>query len=216
MRVALIVRKIQTARRLGLRYCIMCKAVSFLVRQLEKIVRTDSGSWHSDNLYTCRPYKSHVVGLVTALNPNVIVEVGCGIGDIISNIRAHSKYGIDPDAGAIKLAKILHPFSGVKWTTGDLNNLKEVPGEIDALILIGMLHYISPEFLEQVLLSQLSRIRYLILDQFNDEMALPWSDDHPPYKHNFSFLQKYAECISVTTPEDDPVRRYLVYRVLEY
>ena len=210
--MALIIQKFQTVRRLGLRYCIACKGVSFLIHQLEKILSVNS--WHSSNIYSCRPYKPHVVGLVSKLNPQVIVEVGCGLGDILSNIRAHSKYGIDPDGSVIRLGKILHPFSGVKWMKGDLTDLVKVPGRIDTLILIGMLHYISPEFLEKTLTPHLSRIHYLVLDQFNEVYAPKWGINCPPFEHDFTFLQKYTECISVTIPEGDSVRRYFVYKVI--
>jgi len=53
--------------------------------------------WHASAPYSCRPYKELVVELANALQPSIAVEVGCGLGDIISRIKAADRFGIDSD-----------------------------------------------------------------------------------------------------------------------
>ena len=103
-----IIRKLITARRKGLAWCILCKPQSFILNFIRIIFKFDR--WHSDNGFYCRPYKKHVADFVSSLNPMCVVEVGCGLGDIISSIRCRNHIGIELDSIAINAAKLIHPF----------------------------------------------------------------------------------------------------------
>ena len=59
--------------------------------------------------------------LVNALTPERVVEVGCGLGDILSRIEARDRFGLDEDANVIRAARFLHGGryigSRVSWRT---------------------------------------------------------------------------------------------------
>ena len=39
--------------------------------------------WHFRANYYCRPYKKNIIDIVNIINPDIVVEIGCGIGDIL-------------------------------------------------------------------------------------------------------------------------------------
>lgn len=203
--LASIRQKLDTAKTMGLNWCVFCKGHSLLLKGLQRAYGFDP--WHAINPTGCRPYKKHVADLVSALQPERVVEVGCGLGDILVKIRCSERIGIDPELAVLKAASLVHPFSSVRWIAGDLSGLAGVAGRIDVLVAIGWVHGVSPENLERLFAPHLNRIRHVVVDAFN-------SDANPyPYKHNFRFLESVGRCVDVSTPAADPVRRYLVYEI---
>lgn len=199
-----IERKIGTARKKGLKWCIFCKGYSFILKHMQMIYGFDP--WHSDNLTSCRPYKKYVAVLVSDLCPHKVVEIGCGLGDIISNIEAFEKFGIDPSQPAISAAKLLYPFSNTRWLVGDLSDLNQVSGHIDVLLAIGWVHEVSADYLENLISPHVNRISYILLDKFNY-----WQGSK--YQHDFCFMNKFGKCVKDATPEDDSIRNYLLYKL---
>lgn len=61
-----------------------------------------------------KPYALHIIETVERLiedgqiRNGYIVEVGCGMGDIIGNIKYDKKIGVDIDEHVIRAAKICH------------------------------------------------------------------------------------------------------------
>jgi SAM-dependent methyltransferase len=192
-------QKIQTARSKGLRWCVLCTSWKLALSAAQKLLRFDP--WHATNHAECRPYKRFVAKLVSDQKPRTVVEVGCGLGDIVSLIEAKQKIGIDPDKGAITLARLLHPRS--PFIVGDLTALDQVTGPIDVVLAIGWVHVVSPEYLSSALAPHLDRISYIILDHW----AGRWGDG-VGYTHDFAFL---GPPIRTALPPDDPVREYLLF-----
>lgn len=65
--------------------------------------------WHVSGNISCRTYKREVLSLVKSLGfINSAVEIGCGLGDLISNIDAPKRVGIDIDKNVINAAAFLH------------------------------------------------------------------------------------------------------------
>src|SRR4051812_17445146 len=73
--------------------------------------------WHANAPYSCRPYKKSVVDLVNSLKPERVVEIGCGLGEILVRIQARHRFGLDTDADVIRAARFLHPGT-VHWIQG--------------------------------------------------------------------------------------------------
>lgn len=200
-----ILAKLATARRMGVAWCFFCKGQALLFSILRAVYRFDP--WHAANPAGCRPYKRHVAEVANSLNPCSVMEVGCGLGEILVQIRARRRIGVDPERGVLRAARLLHPASGVHWMHGDLLLLQSISGPIDLLLAIGWVHGVSPQELERLIVPHAHRIKYILVDAFN-------SDESPyPFKHDFAFLERMAERIHVSTPVDDPVRRYMVFQV---
>ena len=62
------------------------------LKALCRVFRFDP--WHAAAPYSCRPYKSQVVALANSLRPAVALEIGCGLGDILSRVDARERIGL--------------------------------------------------------------------------------------------------------------------------
>ncbi len=110
-------------------------------------------NWHLTSIND-RPYAQEIVVSVQKYvnkgNICGIIEVGCGLGDIIGNIRRGKgckKIGFDTDAAVVKAAAILHP--SVIFKQG---SFKDVPiyvrGGGNCLIIVDFIHTMSEEELK--------------------------------------------------------------------
>ena len=165
--------------------------------------------WHVSAPYPCRPYKRQVVELVNSLRPTTVVEIGCGLGDIVSRVSAVERFGIDIDPRVIRAARFLHPLRA-RWIHGDGSAVEGlVPTErgVDCVIMVNWIHNLSPDELASVLRPLLPLARFLVLDAID-----PDGPESYRFKHDFSFLSGTARRISVTHAVNEP-RRFVLLQV---
>lgn len=97
--------------------------------------------WHFKSTYHCTPYKKNVVKLVNK-NINVsesIVEIGCGLGEIIKRIDCHNRYGIDRCKKVINAARYINRSDNITFLSESFYDLNI---KIDHVILINFTHQI--------------------------------------------------------------------------
>lgn len=168
-------------------------------------------AWHAAAPYACRPYKRQVVQLVNSLQPATVVEVGCGLGDILSRVKAVSRFGLDTDPAVIRAARFLHPRA-IRWIQGDISAIAAVlpaAHPIDCLIMVNWIHNLSPEQLAACILPLLPRTGYLILDAIDSDGPASYR-----FKHDFAFLAAFTQRISVTRVPAEP-RSFMAFRVVK-
>lgn len=113
--------------------------------------------WHGFILRD-RQYAIELINFINndnSLHKNKIVEIGCGLGDIIRNIKSDEKYCFDMDMRVLKGLKYLSLFRNVGngkifIKQFDFVNDK-LTGKFDIIILMGFLHIIEPNVLVQKL-----------------------------------------------------------------
>lgn len=159
--------------------------------------------WHIKGAFSCRPYKNVVVELINSLQPTVVVEVGCGLGELLSHVTARYRAGYDIDQGVIRAARFIHRH--IEFICGDARQIKQK--NIDALIMVNWIHEISPEALENLIIPLLVNSKYLLLDAIDSG-----APDSYKYKHNFKFLVGKAVLISVTR-SDNESRSFHLFKV---
>jgi SAM-dependent methyltransferase len=167
-------------------------------------------SWHAEAPYSCRSYKRKIVELANSFEPSTVVEVGCGLGDILSRVRAGERFGFDSDAGVIRAARFLHPGK-VHWIHGDATRVAHaipVRCRIDCLIMVNWIHNLKPEQLEALLVPLLPRTQYLILDAIDAAGPVSYR-----FKHDFGFLTSFTQRVSVTRVALEP-RSFIVFKVV--
>jgi hypothetical protein len=165
-------------------------------------------AWHASAPYSCRPYKRAVVELANALHPAVAVEVGCGLGDIISRVRAVERTGIDLDVHVIRAARFLH-WRG-RWMQGDSSSLLHLGhSSIDCLIMVNWIHNLNADDLAALLLPLLPMTRYLILDAIDAD-----GPDSYRVKHDFGFLAAVTRRVRTARVPGEP-RSFVVLQVLQ-
>jgi SAM-dependent methyltransferase len=166
-------------------------------------------AWHVGGSYSARAYKSQVVAIVNALRPKTVVEVGCGLGDIVRRVRASRKIGIDIDARVIRAARCLHPFAA-SWMQGTGRSAElelAAPEGIDCLIMVNWIHTLSPAELKTLIEPSLRHVRYLLVDAIDPDGPSSYR-----YKHDFDFLNGKAELMSQTRAIAEP-RSFILFRI---
>jgi SAM-dependent methyltransferase len=183
-----------------------CRLERLWLGALRCVFRFDA--WHANAPYACRPYKKSVIDLANSVHPTTVVEVGCGLGDIVSRIRAENRYGFDLDARVIRAARFLHP-RGTAWIVGNAAKIGEqnLPVTlIDCLIMVNWIHNLSSEELAATLAPLLSKTRYLIVDAVDQNAPASYR-----VKHDFGFLGGVATQLAAIRVLDEP-RRFLLFR----
>lgn len=127
--------------------------------------------WHARSPFECRAYKREVVRLADRLRPQATIEVGCGLGEIVSRVASGQRFGFDIDAAVVPAASHLHGdrcrfgVAGIA-DMGTIRAAVDRPEGADVLIMVNWAHALPwPELADDVrrLAAALS-IRYLIMD----------------------------------------------------
>ena len=161
--------------------------------------------WHAASPSSRRPYRYVVAELVNSVAPQVVVEVGCGLGEILSQVRAADRYGYDIDAGVIRAARFMQG-SGITFVHGDASQVTQA--NIDVLILVNWIHELSPTALENLLVPLLGRTRHFVSRRYR-----PASPAGYAYKHDFQFLHDKAQRIAVMRAPDEG-RSFQLFKVV--
>lgn len=190
-------------RRIGFFQFIRFYLDRFCLRLLERYFKFDS--WHSSAPFSSRLYKKTVVNLANGLSPDSVVEIGSGLGELLFRIKARKRYGYDIDLGVIRAARFLYG-KDISFYHGDATQVHQ--DNIDLLLMINWIHNLSPQKLEEILLSLAPRVKYMLLDAIDDD-----GPDSYRYKHDFNFLKGVAERLSITRAPDEP-RSFHLFRVI--
>jgi hypothetical protein len=194
--------KVRRALQLGLTRAIRITIDKAALHALQRVYGFNR--WHAYAPLSARPYRRTVAGVINALNPNCVVEVGCGLGVVLSLVRARHRYGYDTDGGAIRAARLIRSRS-IVFREGDMRSVGQP--KIDVLVLVNWIHEFSPQQLAEWLEPLLSRTRFLLLDAIDADNPLDYR-----YSHDFSFLANKARLISQSRAEGEG-RRFMLYEV---
>lgn len=116
------------------------KAVYY--RILQKRYQFDG--WHLTP-YELRKYAQAAVSYVNAHSPNSVVDIGCGLGEIISHVKAEHRVGIDLRQCNIDTANALNKHSNIDFRYGSFAELGS--GQtIDYVITLNFMHGSKEEF----------------------------------------------------------------------
>lgn len=123
--------------------------------------------WHilSNIHFSC--YKNIVVYVANYIvKPESVVEMGCGLGEIISRINSPKLVAIDNDDKVLKAAAFINIRNGIEYRCQDLRILQSI--EIfDLLILVNFTDSIEPENLKNYLMPYILRAnnKFIIIDE---------------------------------------------------
>ena len=120
--------------------------------------------------YSCKEYKIQTVSLASRFKPEVVVDLGCGLGDIVARVDAKRRYGLDIDDRLLKAAHFLFSSKVTfrKASIFDPDSIRDAVSEaqIDLLIMTGWAHGCPFEkFLGAMKnLTKVQRVNKILLD----------------------------------------------------
>jgi len=160
--------KIQRIRAYGFKNIFLCMVKKKYFSLKQKKYGFDH--WHSSAPFECRSYKKVVVDLTESVSPEVVVEVGCGLGEIVSRVKSKRRIGLDYDVKVIAAAKDLNG-NGVEYKQGSIDELIKLNiQQIDVLIMVNWVHGVECEVIRNELLKLLQKatVKYLLVDRIKD------------------------------------------------
>lgn len=105
-------------------------------RRRQKVAAYDKvAEWRDKRLWRHHYYSEQVHGLVRTLTPPGarVLEVGCGLGDLIASVGAREAIGIDVSPRSVELARQRHPGLDVRVADVERDPLPEGPFDIIVL-----------------------------------------------------------------------------------
>jgi SAM-dependent methyltransferase len=167
--------------------------------------------WHSSAPFECRSYKQIIVDIANDLNVNVVVEVGCGLGEIVSRVKSNKRYGIDVEKEVISAANHLYSHK-VKFLVGSFEKILEIEdSKVDLLICVNWIHGLEPQSLTNSIMNLIdkNKVHYLLFDRIRKEQA------NYKFKHDFeAYFGNVTKKISSFQSGKEGVRTLELFEVL--
>ena len=126
--------------------------------------------WHLNATFESRDYKRKVIKISNIYKTNFVIEIGCGIGEILGRLNASQKYGFDINKDTLILCKRLN--KNIKTIHNDImtNNQKifeiinsSEKEETILIIMVNWLHEYSEIKVKDMMESILSIKRNIII-----------------------------------------------------
>jgi SAM-dependent methyltransferase len=108
--------------------------------------------WHVG--HAGEPYAADIVRFLNErpeAERQAVVEIGCGLGDIIRRLHFRTSVGLDRDSRVLAAARLLSIFQRRAGLTFDVFEfpVAQLSGEYDAIIMVNWIHDIEPSILRQ-------------------------------------------------------------------
>jgi len=166
--------------------------------------------WHVGATYHFRPYKAQVVEVVNQLCPISVVELGCGLGDILSRINSSLKYGIDIDPGVIRAARFINK-KGCDFFCADLLysdvHLDLNIDRVDCVIMVNFTHNLTFKQINKLInrVSENVTLKYMVIDIIKPGFGYK-------YSHSIAELKGVGQVIEVFEGLDG-IRNFVLLRL---
>lgn len=128
-----IIKKIE---EVGLKNTVVGSVKKMYYARLRKQYQFDS--WH-ESPYELRKYAQATAEYINRHNAQTVVDIGCGLGEVIRNVSTPNRIGLDECGICIEVASKLDKSKQIKYIVGSFNELK-VDGIIDYVITLGFMH----------------------------------------------------------------------------
>lgn len=154
--------------------------------------------WHLKGTFYCRNYKMLSLEIINNLKPKLYIDLGCGLGEILSKVKLDSNYKLGYDID-LKLQEYYKKFGKDKYkffTDESLllryaNNINIVKGDS---IVISMLNF-AHEVKQQDLIKTLERYKsilgkfILLIDNIKNDSKVYKYDHHDMLYNNYKLIK---------------------------
>ena len=172
--------------------------------------------WHTSPLDN----RKYAIDIISMLNRRVsresLIEIGCGLGDILTKAHYDRKYFYDISPEVLSAAAFLQKFSKISSinsfkTFNFLTDTVEKDVKFDAIVLVNWIHGFESEALKY-------RLNNIVNNNLNKKGLIVFDiiENNPSYKFNHTAsdlidLQKF----DITTFDKYPFGRKLVFAELK-
>lgn len=160
---------------------------------LRKIYGFDN--WHT-SVFSERAYARRLVAHLNA-KPSAergsIVEIGCGLGDILRRTRYRTRLGLDRDPDVLRAAALLGRLGrqrGITFATFDFP-VSTLSGTFDAIVMVNWIHEIDPS----TLIPQLQMYFATNLSEHGEIIVDTVADPDYPHNHSIDALTEGLPCV---------------------
>ena len=160
---------------------------------LRLIFRFDK--WHVNTMIE----RKYVSDIITYINKRyngpkqTVVEIGCGLGDLLRRLNVKEKVGFDIESNVLKAARVLSTLSGenIRFQTFSFPE-SDLTLKVNIILMVNWIHHISPEVLKlkisEYFKNNLCDRGELIIDTVQEPGG------EYPYNHDITFLTKDLHC----------------------
>ena len=165
--------------------------------------------WHLFTLIERNYARDIIVYCNNQTEKHAFVEIGCGLGDIVRNVKHKEKYGFDADINVLKAASMLARICLKKKIKFSVFHFPEAKlnGKFDVVVMVNWIHHIHPSVLklklEEYFKSNLKPGGSIILDTVQDKEY--------QFNHNINYLA--ADLNATLTKIGDYERQRQVWAV---
>tara|TARA_Y100001970_G_scaffold51317_1_gene64952 strand:+ start:35177 stop:35803 length:627 start_codon:yes stop_codon:yes gene_type:complete len=169
--------------------------------------------WHTLAPYHGRIYKKIVVDLI---NDNIsyndtVLEIGCGLGDILSRVNSQNRYGFDISNRVLKAAKFKNNKK-IIFNHGSINDVKNIASifKIDIIVLVNWTHSIDGMTITNNLkfLDSIKPIKFILVDEL-----FKTTSENPIYHTYSKYFKGFAK--EIERSSDGESRNLVLYKVIE-
>jgi SAM-dependent methyltransferase len=166
----------------------------YVTRMCRRILRVfyHFDKWHISSLDQ-REYAQDIISYCNhKKRKDLFVEIGCGLGDILRNVKFQSRLGLDNDPRVLKAALFLSRLSNQKSIQFDVFHFpgSTLTGSFDVITLVNWIHHIEPATLKNKLSEyfqeHLAPEGEILIDTVQDKAY--------KYNHDINFLIKDLDC----------------------
>ena len=172
--------------------------------------------WHTSPIDNRR----YAIDIISKLNARIsrgsLIEIGCGLGDILAHAKFERKYFYDLSPNVLRAAEFLQNFSKKKSknsykTFNFLTDRLDVDLKFDAVVLVNWIHGFESEGLKRSL-------KRIVKNNLNEKALIVFDiiENNKSYKFNHSISDLIdTNKFVITTLEGYPFGRKLIFAELK-
>lgn len=172
--------------------------------------------WHTSPLEN----RKYAIDIISKLNCRVsrdsIIEIGCGLGDILAKTHYTKKYFYDRSPEVLGAAAFLQRFSKISSinsfkTFNLLTDNLEKGLKFDAIIMVNWLHGFESESLK-------NRLNKIVNENLNEKGVIVFDiiENNQSYKFNHTAIELIdLQKFDITTFDEYPFGRRLIFAELK-
>lgn len=128
--------------------------------------------------FELREYIQAAADIIDKGKPDVVVDIGCGLGELLRHINAEQKIGVDLDEKSITVAKLLDKSGKINFLVGSFGEIRKI--KADYAVTLNFMggqktDYWRPYYREFLTINDIRRIVVDVLPETNGN-----------YHHDFS------------------------------